>query len=152
VTGSGTASEAAFVIPEAIMRFDVRRHVRFSTYLAFDLIRRVPAFAIELVGKGDDRHVAQPADLKELAGLLLDALGGVEHHRRPVDRGQGAVGVLAEILVARHVKQVEGEPPARSFGGTMRGRHSPIAKEAQEVILDAEPTGDSGARVPPPAG
>src|SRR5260370_14098073 len=42
--------------------------------------------------------------------------GGVEHHHRAVDRGQGAVGVLAEIpwaeiLVARRVEQVEGEPP-----------------------------------------
>src|SRR4029077_4777984 len=31
--------------------------------------------------------------------------GGVEHHRGTVDRGQGAVGVLAEILVARRVEQ-----------------------------------------------
>jgi hypothetical protein len=36
--------------------------------------------------------------------------GGVEHHHRAVDRGQGTVGVLAEILVARRVEQVEGEP------------------------------------------
>src|SRR6266446_7037672 len=34
---------------------------------------RVAALAVELVDKGDDRHVAQPADLEELAGLLLDA-------------------------------------------------------------------------------
>ena len=33
-----------------------------------------------------------------------------EHHHRAVDRGQGAVDVLAEILVARRVEQVEGEP------------------------------------------
>ncbi len=53
--------------------------------------------AVELVDKGDDRHVAQAADLEELAGLLLDPLGaiggGVEHHHRGVDRRQGAVGV-----------------------------------------------------------
>jgi hypothetical protein len=36
--------------------------------------------------------------------------GGVEHHYGTVDRGQRAVGVLAEILVARRVEQVEGEP------------------------------------------
>ena len=57
----------------------------------------------------------QAADLEELAGLLLDTLGGVEHHHRAVDRGQGAVGVplksyWAEILVARRVEHVEGEP------------------------------------------
>ena len=40
-------------------------------------VERVAALAVELVDKGDDRHIAQPADLEELAGLLLDALGGV---------------------------------------------------------------------------
>ena len=35
--------------------------------------------------------------------------GGVEHHDGAVDRGQGAVGVLAEILVARRIEQVEDE-------------------------------------------
>jgi hypothetical protein len=30
--------------------------------------------AVELVDEGQDRHVAQPADLEELAGLLLDPL------------------------------------------------------------------------------
>jgi hypothetical protein len=29
--------------------------------------------AVELVGEGDDRHVAQAAHLEELPGLLLDA-------------------------------------------------------------------------------
>jgi hypothetical protein len=60
--------------------------------------------------KGDDRHVAQPAHLEELPGLLLDAPGGVEHHDGAVDRDQGAVDVLAEIPMARRVEQVEGEP------------------------------------------
>ena len=45
-------------------------------------VERVAALAVELVDKSDDRHVAQAANLEELAGLLLDALwcigGGVE--------------------------------------------------------------------------
>src|SRR5205807_6891212 len=36
-------------------------------------IERIAALAVELVDKGDDRHIAQPADLEEFAGLLLDA-------------------------------------------------------------------------------
>jgi hypothetical protein len=36
--------------------------------------------------------------------------GGVEDHHGAVDRGQSAVGILAEILVTRRVEQVEGEP------------------------------------------
>src|ERR1700730_18008049 len=35
-------------------------------------VERVAGLAVELVCKSDDRHVAQPADLEELAGLLLD--------------------------------------------------------------------------------
>src|SRR5438270_3088820 len=41
-------------------------------------VERVARLAVELVDKSDDRHVAQPADLEQLAGLLLDALGGVD--------------------------------------------------------------------------
>ncbi len=40
-------------------------------------VERVAALAVELVDEGDDRHVAQPADLEELTGLLLDALGAM---------------------------------------------------------------------------
>ena len=36
-------------------------------------VERVAGLAVELVDKSDDRHVAQPAHLEELAGLLLDA-------------------------------------------------------------------------------
>jgi hypothetical protein len=40
-------------------------------------VERVAALAVELVDKSDDRHVAQPADLEELPGLLLDPLGAL---------------------------------------------------------------------------
>jgi hypothetical protein len=71
--------------------------------------------AVELVDKGDDRHVAQPAHLEKFAGLLLDAplcaIGAASSGPLPNpppasatrgeggvgDRGQGAVGVLAEV-------------------------------------------------------
>src|ERR1700736_80763 len=39
--------EAAFAIPEAIRRFDLRRHVRFSTYLAHRLRGAITAAARE---------------------------------------------------------------------------------------------------------
>ena len=51
-----------------------RRHVERQRLL--DLVQqveRVAGLAVELVDKSDDRHVAQPAHLEELAGLLLDA-------------------------------------------------------------------------------
>ena len=64
------------------------------------LDRRAPV-AVELVDEGHDRRVAQPAHLHEPYRALLDALGAVDDHERRVDRGQRAVGVLREILVAR---------------------------------------------------
>lgn len=69
--------------------------------------KRVLAFAVDLVDEGDDRDVAQAADLEELEGLGLDAAGGVDDHDGGVDRGEGAVGVFGEVLVAGRVEQVE---------------------------------------------
>jgi len=56
-----------------------RGHVERQRLLDLvDEVERVAALAGELADKGDDRHVAQPADLEELAGLLLDApLGAI---------------------------------------------------------------------------
>jgi hypothetical protein len=71
----------------------------------------VAALAVHLVDEGDDRDVAQAADLEQLARARLDALGGVDHHDRGVDRGQRAVGVFREVLVARRVEQVEDRSP-----------------------------------------
>ena len=85
-------------------RRDVERQGRGDLVEQLD---RVPGLAVHLVDEGDDRHVAQAADLEQLAGARLDALGGVDHHHRRIDGGQGAIGVLAEILVARRVEQVE---------------------------------------------
>ncbi len=68
---------------------------------------RILGFAVQLVDEGDDRDVAQAADLEQLQRLRLDALGGVQHHDGAVGGGQGAIGVFREVLVARRVQQVE---------------------------------------------
>jgi hypothetical protein len=39
---------------------------------------------------------AQAADLEQLARLRLDALGGVDHHDRRIDRGQRAIGIFGK--------------------------------------------------------
>ncbi len=67
----------------------------------------VARLAVHLVDEGDDRDVAQPADLEQLQRARLDALGGVDDHDGAVDRGQRAVGVVGKILVARRVQEVE---------------------------------------------
>ncbi len=72
---------------------------------------RVAGRPVALVHEGEDRDPAAPAHLEELAGLRLHALGGVDHHQDRVDRGQHAVGVLGEVLVAGGVEQVDDANP-----------------------------------------
>ena len=103
----------------------------------FDLVEqleRVAALAVHLVDEGDDRNVAQPADLEQLSRPRLDALGGVDHHDRGIDRGQRAVGVFRKVLVARRVQQVEDE--AFVLEGHHRGDHGDAA-----LALDLHPVG-----------
>ena len=63
---------------------------------------RSSLFTKVMIGRWRRRH-----DLEELPGLRLDALGGVDDHHRAVDGVERAVGVLAEVLVARRVEQVD---------------------------------------------
>src|SRR3546814_6696137 len=58
--------------------------------------------------------------LEQLARLLLDALGAVDHHHRGVHRRQGSVGVFAEVLVARRVQQVRSEEHTSELQSLMR--------------------------------
>ena len=103
-------------------------------------VERIARLAVHLVDEGDDRDVAQPADLEQLARARFDALGGVDHHHRRVDRGQGAVGVLGKVLVARRVEQVE--DAAAVFEGHHRGDDRDAA-----FALDAHPVGAGLAAV-----
>ena len=70
-------------------------------------LKRVAGLAVHLVDEGEDRDVAQRADLEQLDGLGLNALGGVNDHDGGVRRHQGAVGVLTEVLVAGRVQNVD---------------------------------------------
>ena len=77
---------------------------------ALDFIEQLdgrPAFAIQLVDEGHDGRVAHAADLHQLDGPLFDALGAVDDHERAIDRGERAIGVFGEVLVARRVEQVD---------------------------------------------
>ena len=83
-----------------------RRH----TQRALDFIEQVERVAsrlVHLVDEGQDRDPALTADGKELFGLRLDALGAVEHHDGTIHRHERAVGVFAEILVARRIEEID---------------------------------------------
>ena len=78
-----------------------------------DLVEQLDGLAalpVHLVHEGHDRGVAQPAHLHQPDGPRLDAAGAVDDHEGGIDGGQGAVGVLGEILVAGGVEQVHDAP------------------------------------------
>ena len=51
--------------------------------------------------------MAQSADLKELSGLSLNTLCGVDDHDGAVSRHQGAVGILGEVLMSGGIENVD---------------------------------------------
>ena len=72
-------------------------------------LKGIPGVPVHLVDEGEDRNVPQGADLEQLAGLGLHALGGVDDHDGAVGGHQRAVGVLGEVLVAGGVQNVDAE-------------------------------------------
>ena len=87
----------------------VERTARHAEH-ALDLVEQVERLAsmpVELVDERHDGDLPRPADLEELDGLRLHALGAVDEHHGAIRRGQRAVRVLAEVVVAGRIEQVE---------------------------------------------
>jgi hypothetical protein len=97
-------------------------------------IERIPGLAVHLVDKGDDRNVAQPANLEQFARPRLDAFGGIDDHHGRVDGGEGPIGVLGKVFVAGRVEQVE--DAIAVFECHHRGHDGNAA-----LALDAHPVG-----------
>ena len=102
-------------------------------------LERLAHLAVHLVDEREDRRVAHAAHLEQLDRLRLDALGGVDQHHRGVDRGQHAVGVLGEVLVARRVEQVD------RVAGVLELHHRARDRDAA-LLLDLHPVGGRVAR------
>ena len=75
----------------------------------FAQLQGVTGLPVHLVDEGEDGDVPQGADLEQLPGLGLHALGAVDDHDGAVGGHQGAVGVLGEVLVAGGVQDVDAE-------------------------------------------
>ncbi len=85
-----------------------RGHVNRKVFLDFvNNIESIAAFAVHFVAKGQDRKVAQTADLEQFLGLAFHALGPVDHHHGRIHRRQRAIGVFGKIRVAGGVNKVE---------------------------------------------
>ena len=68
---------------------------------------RFPPWAVHLVDEGEDRDLPHAADLEQLPGLRLQALGGILQHHGVVRRCQSSVGVFGKILVTWRVQEVD---------------------------------------------
>ena len=87
----------------------------------------------DFINESDDRHIAQPAYLKELSGLFLYALGGIQHHHRGINRCQGAVGVLRKILMARRIEQVDNTITIRELHDRRRDGYAALLLKRHPV-------------------
>ena len=84
--------------------------VGLDAQLPFHLVQQVegvPGLPVHLVDEGENGDVAHGADLEQLPGLGLHALGAVNHHDGGVRSHKGTVGVLGEVLVTGGVQNVD---------------------------------------------
>ena len=97
-------------------------------------LHRIARRVIELVDEREDRQTVALRHLEQLARLILDALRRVDHHHHAVGGDQRAIGVLAEILVARRVEQRHAAPLELEL--ERGGRHRDAA-----LLLERHPVG-----------
>ena len=103
-----------------------------------DLIEQLERIACRLIELVDERQHGQSsraADLEQLQRLRFHTLGGIEHHDDAVDGKERAVGVLAEVLMARRVEQRDVAPVELEF--ERRGADRDAA-----LLLHLHPVGD----------
>ena len=78
--------------------------------LLFQLIEEVKGvlrLAVHLIDKDDHRGLPQAADLHQFLRLRLHAARPVDHDDDRVDGGEGAEGILSEVLVSRGVEDID---------------------------------------------
>ena len=98
------AEEVAPHTDRPARRRDVQRQCFLNLLQKFEWFLRL---AVHFVDKCDYRHVAQTADLEQLARLGFDPARRVDNHDSGVDRRQCPVSIFREILMARRVEQVK---------------------------------------------
>ena len=109
--------EVEAVLVDVIYSFEACAHVdgpgegadgdvEFGLELVED-VEGVAALAVHLVDEDDDRGVAHAADLHKAPCLGLHALGGVDDDDYRIDGGEGAEGILCEVLVARRGEDID---------------------------------------------
>ena len=117
--------------------------VGLNAQLPLNLVQQVEGvlgFPVHFIDEGKDGDVPHGADLEQLPGLGLHALGAVDDHDGGVRRHQGAVGVLGEVLVARGIQNVDAEALVLELHD--RGRDGNTT-----LLFNLHPVGGGGAGI-----
>jgi len=67
-------------------------------------IERITAFAVQFIDEGNNRNISKAADFEEFQRLRLNPFGDIQHHDGAIRRGEGAVGVFREVLMAGRIE------------------------------------------------
>ncbi len=103
---------------------------------ALEIVHQLQGIArrtVELVDERQDRQPVTLAHLEQLPCLIFDAVRRVDHHHDAVGRDQGAIGVFAEILVARRIEQRHPPPLQLELERGGRNRDAPLLFELHPV-------------------
>ena len=96
-------------------------------------LKRIAAFAVQLVAEGQDRQIAQPADLKELLRLAFDTFGPVNHHHRRIHGRERAVRVFGKVRVTGCIHQIEAELLKIERHGRGGNGYAPVLFHLHEI-------------------
>ena len=117
--------------------------VGLDAQLPLHLVQKVEGvlgLPVHLVHEGENGNVAHGADLEQLPGLGLHALGAVDDHDGGVGGHEGAVGILGEVLMAGGVQNVDAEAVVLKLHHGGRDGNAAL-------LFDLHPVGGGGAGV-----
>ncbi len=96
-------------------------------------VQGFPARQVHLVDEGHDRDAPKSANIEKFPGLGLHALGRVDDHDGAIGGGEGPVGVLGEVLMARGIQHVDDGFFIRELHGGGRDGDTPLLLHAHPI-------------------
>ena len=117
--------------------------VGLDAQLPLQLIQQVEGvlgLPVHFVDEGENGNVPHGADLKELPGLGLHALGTVDDHDGRIRSHQGPIGVLGEVLVTRGIQNIDAIAVILEL-------HNGRGNGNTALLFDLHPVGGSGPGV-----
>jgi hypothetical protein len=96
-------------------------------------LERIAAEAVQLVNERENRDTPLLAHPEQLLRLLLHALGHIDDHHRAVGGDQRPVRILAEILVAGRIEDIDADTVVIELQHTRRHRNAALLFDLHPV-------------------